>query len=156
MSARKPRTRGIQSGTVPGDCALLKRCGLVDAAGRVLGAEGPHPDARLLVMVAEYTTLMEAARALYHQLGRYKEDGRAYKRLWREILSTRDCEEELEQEIVATKAVTSMGLLAKMGLYVDMHGDNTGSWLGRPISVMREAMAMLGDDLVVHAPRQPA
>ena len=156
MSAsRKPRTRGIQSVAMPGDRALLERCGLVDAAGRVLGVEGPHPDARLLEMVAEYTTLMEAAHALYHQLGRYKEDGRAYKRLWREMLSTRDREEELEQEIVATKAHTPMGLLAKMGLYVDKHGDSTGSWLGYPISVMREAMAMLGS-APVHVPREPA
>ncbi len=127
------------------DRALLERCGLINAAGQVVGAEEPHPDARLLEMIAECTTLMQAARALFYRLRLYKEDGRAYRRLWRQVISTRGREEQLEQEIVETRAHTPIGMLAKMGFYVDLHDDNCGTMIGRPMSVMREAMAMLGN-----------
>ena len=156
MSApRKPRSRGLQSVAVPGDRALLERCGLVDASGRVSGAERMHPDAKLLAMVADYTTMIQTSQALYARLHNYKEDGRVYRRLWREMLSTREQEEQLELKILAIKAETKLGLLAKMGLYCDLHQDHTGSWLGRPMAVMREAMAMLGGD-PIYAPWEPA
>ena len=127
------------------DRALLERCGLVNAAGQVVGAEGPHPDAALLDMINRYTTLMHASRRLFYQARQYNEDGRAFKRLWREMLATRPQQDALEREIANTKATTILGLVAKMGVWVDMHGDNSGTMIGHPIGTMREAMAMLGE-----------
>lgn len=155
MSApRRPRAQTAQSDVISGDRAFLERCGLVNAAGQVVGVEGPHPDAYLLEMIAEFTTLKHLVQARFDRLNKYKEGGKVWRRLWNELLSTRDREEELEQEIVATKAHTVLALLAKMGVFCEMH-ENGGTFVGRPVAVLREAMAMLEGD-PVHVPREPA
>jgi hypothetical protein len=57
-----------------------------------------------------------------------------------EMLATRLQEDAIKREIANIKPVILLGLVAKLGVWIDMHGDNSETMIGHPIGKMREAV----------------
>ena len=51
----------------------------------------------------------------------------------------------LEQVIIATKAQTRLGVIAKLNVWLDMQAENTGTVMDLPRAAIAEAKAMLGE-----------
>ena len=112
---------------------------------RALVADTDHRDADLLDLIERYTTLMQHAYRLMDRANRFKEDGRAYRRIWKEIRADHPERERLERLICSTKARTPLGAIAKGQLWLEQHGDNTGTMNDLPRAAITEMVAMLGE-----------
>ena len=123
---------------------LLQRCGLVTPQGDVVGAEGPHPDAELLALIAQFSHLTEVSHRAIRRAELVKEGGAAYRRHWKEALSTHRERDQLERAICATKAKTTVGAIARMQLWMEVWGDKTGGTVwDLPHAAIRDAMVIL-------------
>ena len=109
---------------------------------RALVADTDHRDADLLDLIERYTTLMQHAYRLMDRANRFKEDGRAYRRIWKEMRADHP---ERERLICSTKARTPLGAIAKGQLWLEQHGDNTGTMNDLPRAAITEMVAMLGE-----------
>ena len=87
-------------------------------------------DADLLDLIERFSNLTDYAHSLIERAGRFKEGSRAYNRLWREVSADRDERFRLEQAICARKAQTTLGVIAKLTLWLEIHADNTGTMMG--------------------------
>jgi hypothetical protein len=112
---------------------------------RQMVAVTDHRDAGLLDQIEQFTQLKDETWRLIHRAERFKADGRAYRRLWKEALSTRDERDRLERLICVTKAQTTLGVIAKAQLWLELHADNTGTMMDLPRAAITEMMAMLGE-----------
>ncbi len=110
---------------------------------RQMVAVTDHRDAGLLDLIERCTTLMQHSYRCIDRANRYKEDGRVYRRFWKEALSTGEEQRQLERQICATKAHTPLGAIAKGQLWLETHYDNTGTMNDLPRAAIREMMAML-------------
>ena len=116
--------------------------GTFDFAGLVHTTD--HRDAGLFDLIERFTELDDTSNALISRAERLKEDGRAYKRLWREALASHDERLRLEKKISLTKAQTKLGVISKMNLWLELTTDNAGSMWDLPRAAIEEARAMLG------------
>jgi len=109
----------------------------------VVGVETSHPDAELLRLIAEFAELNDTSWQLIRRAEKLKADGRVYRRLWREALSSNDQRNRLEHAICTTVARTKLGLIAKANLWLEIHADNTGTLWSLPKAVLSDAIALL-------------
>ncbi len=104
-----------------------------------------HRDAGLLDLIEQFNQLQDASGALIRRARRFKEDGRAYRRFWKDALANRGEERRLEQAIIATKAQTRLGVIAKLNVWLGTQAENTGTMMDLPRAAIAEAKAMLGE-----------
>ena len=110
---------------------------------RAMASATDHRDADLLDAIEHYTTMMQSAYRSMRRANQLQAEGRAYRRVWREILASRDERERLEQLICTTKARTPLGAIAKGQLWLEQHADNSGSLMDLPRAAITELVTML-------------
>lgn len=103
-----------------------------------------HRDAGLLDLIERFTQLQDTSWTLIRRAQRFKEDDRMYRRLWKDALANRAEEKQLEQAIIATKAQTRLGVIAKLNAWLDMKAESTGAAMDFPRAAIAEAVEMLG------------
>ena len=102
-------------------------------------------DADLLELIERCTDVMQQQRRLMDRANRYKEDGRIYRRMWKELLAFNPERERLEKLVSTTNARTSLGAIAKGQLWLEQHADNSGTMMDLPRSAMADLMVLLGE-----------
>ena len=112
---------------------------------RAMVAATDHRDADLLDLIERFTKLRDTTWVLIRRAERLGEKHRAYRGLWREVLSSRDARNMLEKAICDTKAQTPLGAIAKAQCWIEQHEDNTGSMFDLPRAALADLMAMLGE-----------
>jgi hypothetical protein len=124
---------------------LSERCSTASAVDlHALFSTTDHRDAALLEAIDRLGELWEQSAALWERANRFAEGGRAQTRLLQQSVATHAERTSLERQICATKALTPLGVAAKINLWLLMHGEGGGTVWDLPRAAMREALAMLG------------
>ena len=64
-------------------------------------------------------------------------------RLWNQLADSYGERDRLERLICSTKALTNLGVIAKMNLWLDLHSDNSDRIMDLPRAAIREAKALI-------------
>ena len=112
---------------------------------RQMVAVTDHRDADLLDLIEQFSDLDDYCTRLIRRAERLKADGRAYRRLWDEVLGTHGERSRLQKLICSTKARTVLGAIAKGQLWIEQPADNAGTMMDLPRAAITEMMAMLGE-----------
>ncbi len=141
---------GREAPPLPDRPDALVRAGILTPAGKVIGAEGPNPDAGLLELIDRYDFLIERRHRLWMRAREYDQNGKRHKALSEEAFKYRDEIEQLEIKIAANPAKTIVGAVAKISAamnYIDPTGEGiskNGTQHRLSLTALIDAKAMLG------------